>query len=169
MGMVADPQTPPPLEGGGWGEGSAGVKPEPGLVTHARDMRRDPTPAEKRIWGGLRRHQLGGLKFRRQMPLGPYIADFYCAAAKLVVELDGISHIDSRTDDTRDAWMQSRGLLVLRFSNFEALSNAEGVLAAIGLAAAGRLVAETRSTPPPTPLPQGEGESDGQHPRHAHV
>jgi very-short-patch-repair endonuclease len=136
-------------------------------------MRHDPTPAERRLWQGLRRHQLEGLKFCRQMPLGRFIADFYCSAAKLVVELDGISHIDSTTDDGRDAWMQSQGILVLRFSNYVALSNPEGVLLAIREAAVARAAAQTRPPPPPGPLPQGEGESLSRFtvskPHHAHV
>jgi BirA family biotin operon repressor/biotin-[acetyl-CoA-carboxylase] ligase len=114
-------------------------------------MRHDPTRAERMLWQKLRNHQLAGLKFRRQMPLGPYIVDFYCASANLVVELDGISHIDSITDEARDAWLQERGIQVLRFTNYEIFSNLEGVLIAIQQAA--------HSTPPPNPLPQGEGES----------
>jgi very-short-patch-repair endonuclease len=114
-------------------------------------MRHDPTPAEKLLWQKLRNHQIGGLKFRRQMPLGPYIADFYCPSARLVVELDGISHIDSPTDATRDAWMQAQGIRVFRFANHEVFRNLEGILRAIQEAA-------SPTTPPPNPLPQGEGE-----------
>jgi very-short-patch-repair endonuclease len=118
-------------------------------------MRRDPTPAEQKLWHKLRHHRLAGLKLRRQMPLGPFIADFYCSSAKLVVEIDGVSHIDSQTDERRDAWMSKQGIRVLRFSNQEALSNIEGVLLAIQ---------STCLTPPPAlrPLrgssPQGQGE-----------
>ena len=137
-------ESPPPLEGGGRGEGSP---KRPTLLDHAKIMRRDATPAEKRIWLGL----------RRQQPIGPFIADFYCAEAKLVVELDGISHIDSKTDDRRDAWMQERGMRGLRFSNYEALSNREGVLMAIKMACG--------STP--HPLPQGEGENSAASTNHA--
>jgi very-short-patch-repair endonuclease len=67
----------------------------------------------------------------------------------LVVEVDGVSHIDSPTDERRDAWMTNQGIRVLRFSNHEVLSNLEGVLTAIQQCACG--------TPPPIPLPQGEG------------
>ena len=137
--------TPPPLAGGGWGEGAA-----PSLLHHARSLRRTATPAERKLWQALRKHQLGGRKFRRQMPLGPFIADFYCPAARLVVELDGVSHIDSPTDALRDAWMMQQGIRVFRVSNFDVLSNLEGVLLAIAEAA--------DATPPPNPLPQGEGE-----------
>ncbi|HEY3845854.1 MAG TPA: DUF559 domain-containing protein [Acetobacteraceae bacterium] len=137
--------------GGGWGEGAAGSDAPSSLLTHARRMRHDPTPAEKLIWQRLRNHRLESLKFRRQTPLGPYIVDFYCASARLVVEIDGISHIDAQIDATRDAWMQAQGIRVLRFANFEVFKNLEGILLAIKDAAG--------STPPPGPLPQGEGES----------
>jgi very-short-patch-repair endonuclease len=113
-------------------------------------MRRAPTPAERRLWRGLRNHQLEGLKFRRQMPLGPYIVDFYCSAARFVVEVDGVSHIDAPGDVARDEWMEKQGIRIFRVTNFDVLSNLEGVLIAIQQAA---------STPPPNPLPQGEGES----------
>ena len=84
------------------------------------------------------------------MPRGPLIADFYCPAARLVVEVDGISHIDSPTDAIRDVWMTEQGIRVFRISNFDVLSNLEGVLVAIRQA--------TQPTPPPALLPQGEGE-----------
>jgi BirA family biotin operon repressor/biotin-[acetyl-CoA-carboxylase] ligase len=113
-------------------------------------MRHDPTPAEKLLWQKLRNHQIGGVKFRRQMPLGPYIVDFCCLSARLVIELDGISHIDSAIDAARDAWMQTQGIRVLRFLNYDVFRNLEGILLAIKEAA--------RTTPPPNPLPQGEGE-----------
>jgi very-short-patch-repair endonuclease len=108
-------------------------------------MRRAATPAERRLWQALRKYQLGGLKVRRQVPLGPFIADFYCQAARLVVEVDGISHIDSPSDATRDAWMNEHGICVFRISNLDMLSNMEGVLIAIQQAA--------HATPPPNPPP----------------
>ena len=138
---------PPPLAGGGRGEGAAGSS----LLSHARALRRDATPAERKLWQGLRRHQVVGLKFRRQVPLGPYIADFYCASAKLVIEVDGISHIDSLTDAIRDAWMARHRIRVVRVANRDVLANLEGTLIAINEIAA--------TPPPPAPLPQGEGES----------
>ena len=139
--------TPPPPAGGGWGEGEA---TPPSLLDHARSMRQAPTPAEHKLWQALRKRQTGGMKFRRQVPLGPFIADFYCSAARLVVEVDGISHIDSRTDARRDAWMKSQGIDLFRISNHDVPSNLEGVVVAIQRRAA--------STPPPNPLPQVEGE-----------
>jgi very-short-patch-repair endonuclease len=64
----------------------------PVLLERARAMRQNPAPAEKKLWACLRDRQLGGFKFRRQQPVAPYIGDFFCAACKLVVELDGDSH-----------------------------------------------------------------------------
>jgi very-short-patch-repair endonuclease len=131
------------------------------MLSHARSMRRDPTPAERRLWQGLRKHQLG-MKCRRQVPLGPYIADFYCPSAKLVVEVDGVSHIESGVDTARDAWMARRGIRVARVPNGKVLRNLEGVLIAIAQLAA--------APPPPNPLPQGEGESGGAiHLAYSHV
>jgi BirA family biotin operon repressor/biotin-[acetyl-CoA-carboxylase] ligase len=113
-------------------------------------MRRAPTSGERLLWQALRKHQVGGAKFRRQVPLGPDIADFYCAAAKLVVEVDGDSHIDLRTDATRDEWMIGHGLRVFRILNEDVMRNLGGVVLAIQQAVA--------APPPPDPLPRGEGE-----------
>jgi very-short-patch-repair endonuclease len=151
--MMAWASTPPPPAGlgreadQGWGEGEA---TEPSILDHARSMRHAPTPAEHKLSQALRKKQSGGMKFRRQVPLGPFIADFYCPTARLVVEVDGISHIDSRADVRRDTWMKNQGIDLFRISNHDVLSNLEGVVVAIQQRAA--------PTPPPGPLPQGEGE-----------
>jgi very-short-patch-repair endonuclease len=113
-------------------------------------MRRGPTPAERKLWRGLPKHQVGGLKFRRQVPPGQYIADSYCPSARLVVEVDGVSHIDAPSDAVRDAWMAQHNIRVARIYNSDVLHKLEGTLIAIGELA--------RTPPPPTPLPQGEGE-----------
>jgi very-short-patch-repair endonuclease len=87
------------------------------------------TDAEKKLWSLLRNNRLG-VKFRRQVPYGPYILDFYCVKARLVVELDGSQHYTAegkRRDAKRDAYLRSDGLDVLRFLNDEVLSNEEGV------------------------------------------
>ena len=145
--MTQNNNSPPPLAGGGRGEGALGRS----QLAHARAMRRDATPAERRLWQGLRKHQVDGLKFRRQVPLGPYIADFYCPSLRLVVEVDGVSHIDAAGDGVRDAWMARRDIRVVRFTNRDVLTNLEGVLMAIAQVA--------HTPPPPNPLPQGEGGS----------
>src|SRR5262249_37325892 len=124
---------------------------------------------ERILWGLLRGGRLGGLKFRRQHPIGPFFADFYCCEAKLVVELDGISH-DGRgdADRRRETYLRKSGLTVLRIGNDDVLRDLEAVAMAI-LKAAGRPVdsgtggrpgvgiSETRR-PHPGPLPEGEGE-----------
>jgi very-short-patch-repair endonuclease len=120
-------------------------------VRLAKTMRCQPTPPERVLWRALRAGSLAGLKFRRQQPIGSYIVDFYCAAAKLVVEVDGATHADSRTDPARDAWLATRGIRVMRVWNNDVMSNLDGVLRVIG----------DTATPPPGPLPQGEGERVG--------
>jgi BirA family transcriptional regulator, biotin operon repressor / biotin---[acetyl-CoA-carboxylase] ligase len=111
----------------------------------------NPTPAVQKLWQGLRKHQAGGLKFRRQVPLGPYIADFYCPSARLVVEADGISHIDSPGDAVRDARMGEHGIRVHRLANRDVFCDLKGVLVEIGQIAA--------APPPPNPRRQGERET----------
>jgi len=89
-------------------------------TTTARDLRRYPTYTERKLWSLLRRKQIAGCRFRRQQPIGPFIADFYCATAKLVVELDGPSHHEEGRaiyDEARSAWLSDRGIFVLRFEN----------------------------------------------------
>ncbi len=122
-------------------------------------MRHDGTRAERVLWYRLRGKRLYGLRFRRRVPLGPYIADFFCPSAGLVAEVDGASHVDLRADTERDAWMRSQGLPVIRVWNDEVTNNLEGVLRMIGIAAncAAEEISDA-STPPPNPLPQGEGE-----------
>jgi len=102
---------------------------------------------------------LNGYKFSRQMPVGPYFADFLCRAAKLVVEIDGYSH-DLRLDhdQRRDAFMAEQGLTVLRFSNADVMSNLDGVVRSIAEALAERC-------PPPAPPASGRGEDSQALPR----
>jgi very-short-patch-repair endonuclease len=83
--------------------------------------------AEVRIWGELRRGQIGH-KFRRQFPIGPYLVDFACVALRLIVEIDGSQHQDSVADAARDFYLQSRGWTVLRFWSWEALSDTDMVI-----------------------------------------
>ncbi len=108
----------------------------PGRRARARAMRGAPTDAELRLWRLLRDRRLCGLKFRRQVPVGPYIVDFLCVGAKLIVEADGSQHAENPRDETRDAYLARQGWIVLRFWNHEVMRNREGVLATI-LARAG--------------------------------
>src|SRR6516164_9275940 len=95
------------------------------MTGRARDLRQNMTEAERALWYGLRRGQLGW-RFRRQHPIPPYIVDFACLEAKLVVEADGGQHADSR-DQQRDAYLRRQGRRILRFWNNDVLQNRAGV------------------------------------------
>ena len=97
----------------------------------ARSLRREMTDAEVRLWQELRARRLDRIKFRRQAPIGPYIADFLCAEAKLIVELDGSQHADSARDRIRDVDLQRRGFRILRFWNDDVLHDIDGVCTTI--------------------------------------
>jgi very-short-patch-repair endonuclease len=91
----------------------------PEIRMRARELRRTLTPGERLLWQALRNRRFLGLKFRVQHPLGPFIADFYCAARRLAVEVDGAVHRDPVVhghDQARDAWLRARGVRVLRLS-----------------------------------------------------
>ena len=88
------------------------------LKARAKDMRREPALYERRLWRLLRDRRLDGLKFRRQVVIGRYIADFLCHRHRLIVEADGPSHEDRADSDAeRDAWLTAENFLVLRFPN----------------------------------------------------
>jgi very-short-patch-repair endonuclease len=96
-----------------------------------RQLRAEETEAEAALWPLLRNRKLIGCKFRRQVPIGRYVADFYCHERKLVVELDGGAHSDPDQrlhDQNRDTFLRSLGLRILRFSNEEALGAPDKVL-----------------------------------------
>ena len=121
---------------------------------HARELRRDSTPAERLLWSHLSNRQLGGLKFRRQTTVGPYVVDFLCVDAGLVVEADGGQH-DTAIDASRTAFLTARGLRVLRFWNNDIIDNVEGVLETILAAASG---GHETGKPSPCPLPHAGEE-----------
>jgi very-short-patch-repair endonuclease len=110
--------------------GEGGRRPDEGEATRAkaRSLRRRSTDAEQRLWGLLRDRRLVGFKFRRQVPVGRYIADFACYEAKLIVELDGSQHADSAYDRERDAELQADGFQVLRIWNGDLFRHRDGVL-----------------------------------------
>jgi very-short-patch-repair endonuclease len=91
-------------------------------IGRARKLRQDMTEAERRVWAALRGHRLTDLHFRRQKPIGPYVADFCCHAAKVVIEVDGGQHgfgSNLKRDRQRDRWFEEQGYLTLRFWNHE--------------------------------------------------
>jgi very-short-patch-repair endonuclease len=94
----------------------------------AIDLRKQATQPEKLLWSILRDRQLDGLKFRRQHPIEPYIVDFYCAEAQLVIELDGESHNGRESyDQQRSTYLAKLGLNVMRITNDEVMTNLDGV------------------------------------------
>jgi adenine-specific DNA-methyltransferase len=101
----------------------------PGIQrVRAQALRANDTEAEAQIWQSLKDRRLGGWKWRRQVPSGRYIVDFYCAEAKLVMELDGGQHSEQVAYDTRrTAQLEAEGLRVLRFWNSDVLTNRDGV------------------------------------------
>jgi very-short-patch-repair endonuclease len=126
----------------------------------AKQLRRAMTRAETLLWRHLKAHRLTRLGFRRQSPMGNYIADFVAHCCKLIVEVDGESHnFDSRLryDSRRDEWFASRGYRVLRFTNDDVTKNLEGVVLAINQAA-------EQAAPPSLTLPRkggGNSSADG--------
>jgi very-short-patch-repair endonuclease len=98
----------------------------------ARTMRAEPVQAEKIFWSFARNRQLNGYKFKRQVPVGPYIADFVCLERKLIIELDGPFHARrAGYDAKRDSFLERQGFSVLRISNEELAGDASGVVAMI--------------------------------------
>jgi very-short-patch-repair endonuclease len=119
----------------------------------ARQLRRDQTDAEQALWACLRDRQLCGAKFRRQHPIGPFVADFCCPQGKLIVELDGGQHAARvAADQKRSRFLEEQGYRVLRFWNHDVLKDTVAVL---------ERIAEVLNHPHPYPLPgKGRGEEE---------
>jgi len=98
------------------------------LTPVARKLRQNQTEAEKRLWSNLRARQLEGIKFVRQYPIGPFVADFASRSLRLVIELDGGQHAENPADEARTRQIEALGYRVIRFWNNEVLSNLPGVL-----------------------------------------
>jgi very-short-patch-repair endonuclease len=136
-------------------QSAANWRVAPKARERARSLRRESTRAEQIIWAAVRAHRLRGASFRRQVPIGSYIADFVCHAAKLVIEIDGGQHFETenlKKDARRDAFLRSKGFHVLRVTNHEVMTNRSGVLTII-------LAALERRLPPPQPSPASGGGS----------
>ena len=124
--------------------------PSPRLRTFARDMRKEPTDAERKLWFLLRDRKLAGFKVRRQYPAFGYILDFYCPSARLAIELDGGQHTESAAreyDEKRTRVLEAHGVRVLRFWDPDVLTSPDAVREAIYAA-----LTEPRH-PHPRPLP----------------
>ena len=128
---------------------------------NAARMRRDTTVPERQLWKALRNHiELRHTHFRRQVPLGRYIADFCCHSVKLILEVDGDQHVgvEAAYDGERTEFLRTHGYRVLRFSNRDVMHDMGGVIGRIEAAVKGK-IAEVLPTPTPSPSPQGGGES----------
>jgi very-short-patch-repair endonuclease len=123
------PYCPPPLAGGGAGEGDATMSIRHPLISSARKLRNNSTDIERLLWRYLRNSQFEGIKFRRQQPVEDYIVDFVSFSPKLVIEVDGGQHMDNQAyDERRDECLRKNGFAVLRFWNIEVVKNLENVL-----------------------------------------
>ena len=127
----------------------------------ARDLRTHATEVERKLWQMLRGKKMGELRFRRQQPIGPYIVDFFCPSARLIVELDGSQHYEEKAaayDKARTRWLEAHGYRVLRFTNVDFLKEQSATLDRIW-----EFVKERGLDPSPknpsdfSTLPQGEG------------
>jgi very-short-patch-repair endonuclease len=124
-------------------------------LVKAQRLRREMTDAERKLWSVLRNRQLEGAKFRRQQPIGPFIADFVCQESSLIVETDGGQHANSPVHVLRSQFLESKAYRILRFWNNDILNNLDGVA---------QIIASALSTPHParasreSPFPpRGEG------------
>src|SRR5580698_3360104 len=157
--MTKQRVNPSPLAGeGGLRRRRRTGEGERSLTGVARQLRARMTDAERKLWFALRDRRFAAFKFRRQVPVGPYIADFLCFESRLVVEVDGGQHAESVRDVERDHWFARNEFRVVRFWNNDVLQNLEGVLTS--------LAAELNKTPhpssrlrstPPSPA-RGEGK-----------
>jgi very-short-patch-repair endonuclease len=123
------------------------------LIPLAKSLRKRTTDAEQLLWRHLRAKHFGGLKFRRQQPIGTYIVDFVCFEKKIIVELDGGQHAqpeEMQNDSMRDQWFEAQRYKVLRFWDNEVLTNTQGVVEMISKCCL--------SHPPLNPLPSREGK-----------
>jgi very-short-patch-repair endonuclease len=101
----------------------------PRSTRHARKLRKNQTPAEGILWASLRSRRFADFKFRRQTPVGPFIVDFICKEARVIVELDGESHVGKEAaDNERIAWFEAQGFAVIRVWNAEVYENFEKLL-----------------------------------------
>ena len=118
-------------------------------------MRSQPTDAERQLWAMLRDRRFSAFKFRRQVPVGPFIADFMCFSARLIVEADGGQHCENDYDERRTAWLEAQDFRVLRFWNHEILMQRRDVMDRLYAALA---APSPRSPAASRPLPRGERE-----------
>lgn len=159
---AAVPSNPSSLAGEGGvraeGVGGCGVAPSHSdLLERAKYMRAHPTDAERRLWSILRCKRLAGYKFKRQVIIDSYIADFVNFDRRLIVEADGSQHADNSYDERRDAYLERAGFTVLRFWNSDALRDSSAVAESIWRALQSPPLPSAASRLPPSPA-RGEGQ-----------
>jgi len=138
---------------------------DPDRRERARRLPRELTPAERVLWKNLRNRLFAGFKFRRQHPIGPFIADMACRACKLILEVDGETHLGQEArDEDRTKYLHQRGWLVLRFWNTEVYDELESVLEAIYRVCVERQA--KKSPPHPQPLSPEAGARGAERPPH---
>ncbi len=122
---------------------------DPRLTEYAKEMRRQPTEPETKLWLELRAKRLSGVKFRKQKVIGPYIADFASREPMIVIEIDGDTHDKMKDYDLkRTDYLKQQGYSVIRFTNLEIMRNLDGALE--------RLSGIIETSPLPTLSPEGE-------------
>jgi very-short-patch-repair endonuclease len=137
--LIIPPSAPSPVRG----KAGMGVRK---AVQRARELRRNPTDTERKLWHHIRDKQIENFRFRRQRPIGKYIVDFICLEANLVIELDGGQHAEQlQYDAARTKYLTAQGLHVLRYWNNDVVQNIEGVLEDI------RVVLMQRTPSQPSP------------------
>ena len=149
---------PPPLVGGGKGEGNK--KMAQLLIKTAKTLRKRSKDVEILLWRHLRDRQMEGLKFRSQQTIGRYSVDFVCFEKKIIIEVNGGQHaVETKKDTERDEWLRSQGLKVIRFWNNKVLTDTQGVLTACALHADRKAIRMNCLLHPPlNPLPSREGK-----------
>ena len=115
------------------------MHPKPDAIQFARQLRQADNDAEALLWVELKAKRLGGSKFVRHFPVGPYFADFLCRSERLVVELDGSQHAESLHDARRDAFMAAEGYSIMRFWNTDVFKERDSVCETILAALEGRI------------------------------
>jgi very-short-patch-repair endonuclease len=141
--FILSPPAPSPARG----KAGMGVRK---AVQRARELRRNPTDTERKLWHHIHDKQIENFRFRRQRPIGKYIVDFICLEANLVIELDGGQHVEQQQYDAeRTKYLTAQGLHVLRYWNNDVMQNIEGVLEDIRAALMQRVSLSTPSRPSP--------------------
>jgi very-short-patch-repair endonuclease len=120
----------------------------PKIFAHAKELHRNPTPAEAKLWAYLRAHRMKDIHFRNQHAIGSYVVDFCAPRRKLIIELDGSQHLDQEEYDLdRTSFLESKGFHVIRFWNGDVMNDIEGVMQARDVVLEGD--DSTPSQPPP--------------------